>query len=160
VSEEARYADLCRGSDTCRQTVLIRRDGAILLRVSFLHPARFVDADQDYCDTREYWHIKGDDRILLARDCAEQSGADSQGPVQSTFNGKQLELEYIEWQASDGCERTIVSVDWRTGKVVSSKRWTGESRANRTVCARQRAMKARVNIGAGTSSDPLITFHR
>jgi len=159
ATEESRYIDLCRGEETCRQAVLVRRDGVLLLRVSFLHPARFVDEDQDYCDAREYWHIKGKDRLLLARDCAEQSGPDSQGPVQVTFNGKQLELEYIEWQANDGCERSLVAVDWQTAKVGSGKRWTGQSRANRTVCGRQKIMKAAVRIGAGTASDPLIMFH-
>jgi len=132
----------------------------MLLRVSFLHAARFVDDDQDFCDVREYWHIKGDARILLARDCAEQSGADSQGPVLLTFKGKQVELDYIEWLSSDGCERTLVAVDWQTAKVISWKRWTGESRSGRTTCGKQKTLKEPLRVGAGTSSDPLISFHR
>jgi len=131
-----------------------------LLRVFFLHAARFIDEDQDFCDAREYWYIKGADRTLLARDCAEQSGPDRQGPVQATFDGKRLRFDYLEWQASDGCERTVVDVDWNTGKVVSSKRWTGHSRAQRTVCAQQKVMKADPHLGVGSSSDPLIVLHR
>lgn len=48
-------ADLCRGSELCRQVVMQRTDGAVLLRVTFVHPQRYVDESDDYCDAREYW---------------------------------------------------------------------------------------------------------
>lgn len=156
--DEALYSDLCRGSDLCRQVVLIRRDGVTLLRVSFIHSARFVADDEDFCDAREYWYINGQSRVLLTRDCAEQWGADSRGPVQPMFDGKQLQLAYVQWQASDGCERAIATVEWRTGKVLSTKRWTGRSRAQRTECAQQKAMKVGVHQGAGSAADPLLDF--
>ena len=94
---------------------MLRTDGAVLLRVTFVRPQRYVDESDDYCDAREYWYIRGQERILVTRDCAEQWGADSQGPVDVSFDGRAMTLEYLEWQSSDGCERTVAS----PGRVVN-----------------------------------------
>lgn len=158
--EASALLSLCVGSDLCREVVLMRRDGVALVRVMFVHPAAFVDEDEDYCDRREYWHVRGEKRILLARDCAEQSGADSQGPIEFRFDRGKLELAYTEWLSSDGCEKTIIDVDWQTSKWLSSKRWSGTSTHQRRECARLKRVKFDLRPGAGTGDDPMVTFHR
>ena len=53
--------------------------GKPLRTVMFVHPTPVIDEDEDYCDRREYWHVRDGKRILLARDCAEQSAAARRG---------------------------------------------------------------------------------
>lgn len=151
--------DLCGGYEPCRQVVLMRHQGVALVRVLFLHPAVFVEEDEDYCDRREYWHIRENQRTLLARDCAEQSGADSQGPIAPLFERGRLELTYLEWLSSDGCDKSVATIDWQTGKVVAIKRWTGVS-IQRRECRRLKPVKRALKLGTGTHGDPVVTFHR
>jgi hypothetical protein len=73
-------ADFCRGSQACRQVVMFRSGGAMLLRVTFFDPNLFVDEGDGHCGSREYGYISGQDRKLVTRDCAEQWGRGQPGP--------------------------------------------------------------------------------
>jgi hypothetical protein len=124
-----------------------------------MHEQRLLVPDDDHCDRREFWHIHGPLRTLLTVDCTEQWGADSQGPVQFAFSGENLQIAYLEWQSSDSCEKSIVILDWETAKILSARRWSGDSRIQRLECVRLKPLKAAPSIGKGTIDSPLLMFH-
>lgn len=153
------FMELCRGSAACRQVAMLRSGGALVLRVTFFDPQLFVDEGDDHCDAREYWYVTARDRRLVVRDCAEQWGADTQGPVDLSFDGEMATLEYIEWESSDGCQRTVATFDPKAGQITAVRQWTGQSKDRRRQCVHQKRIKPAVRLGTGAANDPLITFH-
>ena len=154
--------DLCRGRDLCWQTLRVANEGTILLEVKFMHESRFVAESDDVCDQREYWHIDAQGtRRLLTRDCEEQWGPDSQAPVSLSFDAHdRLQLSYLEWQTADRCEKTIASVDWKTARIVSLRRWIGQAKDSHSRCVNLRSFKEVLEIGQGTLASPMISFHK
>ena len=160
-SKEA-LRDLCRNQELCWQLVRTVSDGIMLLEVKFIHQERFLGEGDDFCDKREFWQIDAHGgRKLLATDCEEQWGPDSQGPVTFLFeSAHHLRLSYLEWQTDDRCEKIIASLDWRTAKIVSARRWVGQAKDTHTRCVNLKVSKEPVQIGPGVPGNPVISFHR
>jgi hypothetical protein len=135
--------DLCHGSDLCWRLILTPpRNGPFLVQAKFPDSKRFVRPEDAYCDRREYWHVVGSAHTLLAVDCAEQWGPDSQGPVRVSIERGKITLTYLEWQYDDDCEKAVAVFDLGTSKLVSFKRWAGVASANRTDCRHLKLLKA------------------
>jgi hypothetical protein len=155
---EGALRDLCRGKDLCWLLVMTPpRGGAFIVQARFPPAERFIRPEDAYCDRREYWHVVGSTHTLLASDCAEQWGPDSQGPVDLSVEGLGIKLTYVEWEYDNQCEKTVALLDFGTAKLISSKRWAGVASRDRKDCRRQRPLKS-LPHGDGRTT-PLVIFN-
>lgn len=150
--------DLCHGKDSCSLAVVPPpRDSAFLVRATSPDANHFIHPEDGDCDRREYWHVAGPVHTLLAVDCAEQWGPDSQGPVHVSIEGSKIKLTYVEWEYDRECEKAVAVLDFRTAKLVSFKRWAGVASDEQTDCRRLKPLKA-PPPGDGKAV-PLVPFH-
>lgn len=133
--------------------------GPYLVQVKVMGAKRLITPEDAYCERREYWRVLGGVRTLLAADCADQWGPDSQAPIiMSTPREGQLKLSYVEWLYDRACERAEALVDLQTAKVLSYARWSGQAPPNSNDCRRGKALRP-LPLGRGTADLPLLRFH-
>lgn len=112
--------------------------------------------DQDRCDRREYWLVGPASRRLVAVDCEEQWGADSQGPADTVVTGTKLSVRYVEHGSSDTCGIYAGTVDLVTFQIESERRLSGEALGHD--CVNQRIDTTAVPPGDGSPGRPLVTL--
>lgn len=151
--------DLCHGKDLCWLVVMTppQNGRPFLVQAKFPDTNRFILPGDPYCDRREYWHVTGVVHTLLASDCAEQWGPDSQAPVLLSLEGGKIKLSYLEWSYDGECEKAVAYVDLATAGLVSLKRWKGVASKDQGDCRRLKPLKS-PDPGDGRTS-PLVPFH-
>ena len=150
--------DICHGKDLCWLVVMTPpQHGAFLVQAKFPDASRFILPGDAYCDRREYWHVAGVAHTLLAADCAEQWGPDSQAPVQVSLERDKIKLTYLERGYDRECETATALLDLATAKLLSLKRWKGVATEDQGECRRLKPLKP-PTLGNG-STVPLVLFH-
>lgn len=145
----------CAGKSGCVQKELASHRYGRLMRLEL--SASSEQDSMEHCQRREYWwHGKNRD-ALIALDCADQWGADSQGPVTIELKGDVLVGTYLEFQASDLCERFEFEIGLPEVKAASSQRWSGES-ADGT-CSGWKKLRTAEKLGDGSDGQPLVQTH-
>jgi hypothetical protein len=135
--------DLCHGKDLCWLVVLTPpQNGAFLVQAKFPDANRFILPGDAYCDRREYWHVAGSVHTLIAADCSEQWGPDSQGPAHLSLEGGKIKLTYLEWSYDLECEKAAALLDFATAKVISMKRSKGTASDDRADCRHLKPLKS------------------
>jgi hypothetical protein len=114
-------------------------------------------SDEDRCDRREYWVVSGRQTVLVAADCEAQWGADNAGPATTTVIGDRLEVHYVEFQSSDGCETVEAQISLSPPHVDRQERRRGTTRQDHC-----RATKPAPSPpgGDGSPDHPLVVLHR
>jgi len=150
--------DLCHGKDLCWLVVMTPpQHGAFLVQAKFPDANRFILPGDPYCERREYWHVAGSVHTLIAADCSEQWGPDSQGPVHLALEGGKIKLTYLEWGYDLECEKTVALLDFATAKVISMKRSNGTATDDRADCRHLKPLKP-PPAGNGKTT-PLVPSH-
>jgi len=154
---------LCAGRARCEvQRTRAARDG---LRVFDLLIRLPVDAGSDQCAPREYWRVGDGQPRLLAVDCNEQRSAEEAAAAKTEVVDGRLVVDYVEFQASDHCERYQASLDIRTLAIISQTRREGPTDARGCHAATPMKKMARRGTAhpAGRSfgcTQPGLTFTR
>lgn len=155
---EGALRNLCHGKELCWLIIVTPpRAGAFIVQARFPPETRFIRLEDAYCDRREYWHVVGSSHTLLAIDCAEQWGPDSQGPVEMSTVGGRIKLTYVEWEYDHDCEKTVALLDFQTAKVISLNRGAGVASPDQKDCRRLRPLKS-PPLGDGKTT-PLVLFN-
>ncbi len=154
-------ADLCRARSRCAiagSVPVTAVPGTTLVTVRIGH-APSAASDEEKCDRREYWVSRPAGDILVAADCEVQWGADNPGPVTVQLRGTELDVRYVEFQSSDGCESYGATVSLAGPKITALQtRKLGTVKKN--VC-RPSARSGVVDpLGDGSAAHPLLTPHR
>jgi hypothetical protein len=149
--------NLCRYRPRCTLTPIGSvGTGSQLLRAELL-PAPAPSSDEERCQRREVWLARAAGSVLLLADCAEQWGADSQGPAQLVLQASRLFVQYEEFQSNDACERLEASIDLGT-LALEQQRWRGVVASER--CRAEQALSEVPLAGDGSAEQPLLVLHR
>ena len=129
------------------------------LEVLVLRLAQAPDAgsDEDRCDQREYWLVRPQKSVLLARDCERQWGADNPGPAETHVDGTRLSVKYVEFQSSDGCEVYEATVQLFPLAIEKQARWQGTVRGDR--CEQRKRIDRLPPAGDGSITSPVLVLH-
>jgi hypothetical protein len=128
--------------------------GAILELVIAKRP----DDGDDECNPREFWYRSAKaDRKLLAVACDVQRSAEGPGVATTQLADNTFSLTYLEFQASDLCERYEASVRLVPLEVVEQKRWEGGSDSRG--CTIQRPLTELAPLGNGEPGHPILRLH-
>lgn len=114
-------------------------------------------ADEDRCDRREYWLVRPEGPVLLAADCEAQWGADDPGPATTSIEGDHLDINYVEFQSSDGCEMVDARIRLLPLRVERQERRQGTTR--RDACRASKPVPSPPG-GDGSADHPLLVLHR
>jgi hypothetical protein len=117
-----------------------------------------ADAGADECNPREYWRLKDDEPArLLAVDCDEQRSAEEAAAATTTVLRGLFVVDYVEFQASDRCERYQARLDLTSLAVVSEVRREGLTDGRGCHLEKRIPMLARK--GDGASGRPILRLH-
>jgi hypothetical protein len=150
---------LCQARPRCdiyrRQSV-----GAAPLELLSLRIAHAPDAtsDEARCDQREYWLVRPEKSVLLARDCERQWGADNPGPADTHVDGTRLSVKYVEFQSSDNCEIYEATLQLSPLAIEKQARWQGTVQGER--CQPQKRDDQFPPAGDGSIAHPLLVLHK
>lgn len=148
--------DLCNGRPRCK--MVRARVVAGDLRVVDLLIRLQPDAGQDDCSSREYWRIDpGEPPRLLAIDCDVQRSAEGPAAATTEVVAGGFVVEYVEFQASDQCERYHARLDVKTLALKSEERWEGTSDASG--CHTTKRLKKLAPKGDGARDRPILHLH-
>jgi hypothetical protein len=115
-------------------------------------------AGADECNAREYWRLKnGEAPRLLAIDCIEQRSAEEAAAATTEIAKGDFLVNYVEYQASDQCERYQARISLATLAVRSEARWEGTSDARG--CRAKKRLKKLAPKGDGDSGEPILRLH-
>lgn len=147
---------LCRGRPRCDvKAPRTSRHGIRVVEVLLHSPP---DAGTEDCNPREYWRLVGDaPPRLLAVDCDEQRSPDEAAAAKTHIESDSFVVDYLEFQASDYCERYQARVDLKKLAVTSEARWEGTS--DPRGCHPKRRLTKLAPHGDGTADRPILRLH-
>lgn len=147
--------NLCAGRTRCEvQRTRAAGDDLTVVDLIFRLP---VDAGDDECAPREYWRVGNGQPRLLAVDCEEQRSAEEAAAAKTDVVHGRFVVDYVEFQASDHCERYQASLQIRTLAIVSQTRREGPTDARG--CHAATAMKKLATPGDGSPGRPILRLH-
>jgi len=116
------------------------------------------DAGPDVCNPREYWRLKAaEPPRLLAVDCDEQRSAEESAAATTSIVRSVFVVDYVEFQASDRCERYQARLDLSTLEVLTETR--GEGTTDARGCHAKKRMNRLAHKGDGTGGKPILRLH-
>jgi hypothetical protein len=154
------YRDnLCTNRSNCAVERVQSVDGVPEARfVRVVITPQSIGDDDDDCERREYWLVNGPRNTLLATDCVNQLGADSQGPAEVTLTGSHLSVRYVEFQEEDRCELVDATIDLVAVMIERQERREGS--VARDTCVPEGPHSITPPTGDGSPAKPLLVLHR
>jgi hypothetical protein len=149
--------DPCGGKARCE--VIRRRPSEGLGEVVDVAIRKNADAGDDECTFREYWFFRTGEKKpkLLAVDCDVQRSAEGPGVAETHLSDGKFSVTYVDFQASDHCERYEATVTLVPFSVFSQTRWEGESNAQG--CKTKRRLKKLAPLGSGEQGQSVLRLH-
>ena len=153
---DSRALELCAGRPRCQ--VQRSRDAGGTTRVVDLLLQPDADAGLDECNVREYWRVSSDQPPrLLAIDCDQQRSAEEAAAAKTEIADGRFIVDYVEFQASDRCERYRATLDLKSLTAVSEERLEGPTDARG--CHASTRIKALAPKGDGSQGHPILRLH-
>jgi hypothetical protein len=149
-------SELCAGRPRCEVQRSRAAGGTTRVVDLLLRPD--ADADPDECNPREYWRIWSDQPPrLLAVDCDQQRSAEEAAAAKTEVANGRFVVDYVEFQASDRCERYRATLDLATLSAVSEERLEGPT--DPRGCHASTRIKALAPKGDGSRGHPILRLH-